>query len=128
MMIKVLTLLILMSATTHAQKFYTVASVRDGDSLRVVGIKKAIRVLGINAPEISGPFGKHADPYGPEATLALRALLEGQKVRLGFEPKSRLDRCNDRLLYYLFTEQGINVSLEMVLRGHAIYERRFYTR
>lgn len=91
-------LLLLLAAVADAKTFpptrhlYPVISVEDGDTITVQSIfvkhlavagdpcaptpgVLVIRLLGINAPEVDGPFGKKGQTWGPEARAALAATF-----------------------------------------------------
>lgn len=135
--------LVFLATSASAQRFYQIRSVHDADTFKLVGIKKPVRLLGINAAEVKGAFGRKAEPYGYESRTALLDLLgcmptptkaDGEAVRcthavrLGFEPKSRVDRCDNRVLFYIYRDDGLFVDLELVRTGNARYDDRFYTR
>ncbi len=87
------------SATTLAvlaEQAAIVASVTDGDTIRVVfadGSNEPVRLIGIDAPEAR-------DPLGLEAKALLHSLVSGQSVRLVPDVSDR-DRF-DRLLRYVY--------------------------
>ncbi|MBM3705776.1 MAG: hypothetical protein FJW66_04545 [Actinobacteria bacterium] len=87
---------------------YTVKEVIDGDTF-ILEDGIAVRLLGINSPEIDRYFYE-------EAKEALRYMVEGQKVQLERDI-SDADRYG-RLLRYVFMGE-LFVNLEMVRRGFA---------
>lgn len=95
-----------------------VQRVVDGDTIRVRhrGESERVRYIGIDTPEMSHPrVGR--EPFGPEATEANRELVEGERVRLVFGPERRDDY--DRLLAYVYLEDGTFVNAELVEQGWA---------
>lgn len=95
----------------------TVDYVHDGDTLFLnmeSGERLKVRLLGIDTPEV----GDNLECFGNEARGALRDLLpEGRSVHA-----LAVDRETDRFgrsLYYLFTDGGTNVNLELVSTGAA---------
>ena len=58
-----------------------VLEVTDGDTLVVEGIG-SVRILGIDTPETMHPDMDGPQPFGQEASEALRELVEGKRVRL----------------------------------------------
>jgi endonuclease YncB( thermonuclease family) len=91
----------------------TVASVTDGDTIRVLlpdGSNEPVRLIGIDAPEPNQPFGD-------DAKGLLASLVAGQTVRLVPDVSDR-DRFGRLLRYVYVSEQFIN--LKMVESGLAI--------
>lgn len=94
----------------------TVDYVHDGDTLFLSDGRK-VRLLGINTPEI----GDRAECYGEEATRELRELLPvGTTVWVvhDLEPFDQYGRS----LLYVYTQEGLNVNLELLRRGAAEVE------
>lgn len=80
------------------------------DPLLGVPVILAVRLLGINANELS-------DPGGPEARDALRSLLPlGTVVTLR---AVRPDKYAGRILAHLTTAAGVDVSAWMIEHGYA---------
>jgi micrococcal nuclease len=79
--------------------------VSDGDTIRVQisGASESVRLIGIDAPEISHS-GAAADCYSDEASSFLTTLVEGQTVWLESDVNDR-DRYG-RLLRYVWLRQG----------------------
>lgn len=108
------------SSFTPEGKFVRVPVVRivDGDTIRVRTSEReeAVRYIGIDTPEVRHPrLGKQ--PFGPEASAANRALVEGREVILVFDVAER-DRYG-RLLAYVYLPDGTFVNAELVARGFA---------
>jgi endonuclease YncB( thermonuclease family) len=98
---------------------YTVHRVVDGDTVRLIidGTSESIRLIGIDTPETVHPRIP-VQPYGPEASAYLKALLPpGDLVRLELDVQAR-DRYG-RLLGYVYTEDGRQVNLLIVQAGLA---------
>lgn len=101
------------SAATSAVVEY----VHDGDTL-FLGDGRMVRLLGINTPEI----GENAECYGDEATTLLRQLLpEGSAVWVlpDVEPLDQYGRS----LLFVYTDDGLNVNLELLELGAAEVEQ-----
>jgi micrococcal nuclease len=99
-----------------------VSQVYDGDTIVVSrGPKQtAIRLIGVDTPEISRP-DTPVEFYGPEAADFTRRMLEGAWVRLEFESPDRPGGPVDqygRTLAYVITEDGKNFDLELVRKGY----------
>jgi micrococcal nuclease len=92
-----------------------VTRIVDGDTIYVNG-DRSIRYIGVDTPETKHP-SKGKQPYGPEATEANRKLVEGRKILL-VKDVSETDRYN-RLLRYIFLEDGTFVNLKLVEDGYA---------
>jgi endonuclease YncB( thermonuclease family) len=107
--------------TAQAQTLgpYQVLSVTDGDTIRVEidGESVPIRLIGIDTPETVHPRIP-IQPYGPEASAYLKALLPpGDSVQLELDVQAR-DRYG-RLLAYVYTEDGRQANLLMAQAGLA---------
>ncbi|TNE90253.1 MAG: nuclease [Deltaproteobacteria bacterium] len=94
-----------------------VACVLDGDTLDIGAcgeeLGERVRLLGINAPEIAHDPDP-AECFGPEAEVALRAELAGERVRLTFD----VDACEDtygRALAWVWLEDPTQPDAEPVL-------------
>ncbi len=76
----------------------------DGDTVTVRlpgGATERVRLIGINAPELSHPdLGIRAEPFGADATAYTRAALAGREVHLELDVQER-DRYG-RLLAYVW--------------------------
>lgn len=90
----------------------TVTAVIDGDTIEVQmgGQSWRVRYILINAPEAG-------EPFGPAATAANRALVEGATVTL-VQDVSETDRFG-RLLRYVYLPDGRFVNGELVRQGYA---------
>lgn len=100
-----------------------VVHITDGDTIRVRlanGREERVRYIGIDTPEIGHEPGQADEPWGPEATVANRRLVEGEDVLLERDI-SDTDRY-DRLLRYVWVEGDsgwLMVNGELVTRGLA---------
>ena len=107
------------------EHFYKVVEIIDGDTIKVkIGTKiETVRLLGIDTPEIGG--SKERSCYGEEAKRKTKEILENKFVYLIPEPLV-LDRDKyNRLLRYVFLEDGLFVNAYLVKQGFAfnyIYE------
>jgi micrococcal nuclease len=93
---------------------YQVTQVVDGDTIKVETLGK-VRYIGMNTPETHHPT-KGVEPYGPEACLANRKLVEGKRVRLQMDMQQR-DKYG-RLLAYVYVG-SIFVNAYLVEIGYA---------
>jgi micrococcal nuclease len=93
--------------------FCTIERIIDGDTVTCVEGAERIRLLLIDAPELSqGPFGRLAR----EAMIDI--LPPGERARVEIDVQAR-DRFG-RLLAYLHTPAGTMVNEEMVRAGYAV--------
>lgn len=105
------------NSTMQDGELYQVDSVTDGDTIKVQAGSKVetIRFIGIDTPEVYGG----AECYGKEASSRMKQLAEGKRVRLEVDPsQGDIDRYN-RLLRFVFTEDGQNIGEVMLREGYA---------
>jgi micrococcal nuclease len=97
----------------------SVVRVVDGDTVEVQvgGREETVRLIGIDTPETVDPRSP-VECFGVEASARTKALLpEGTEVRLAadVEPRDRYDR----LLAYVYRDDGTFVNLALVEDGYA---------
>jgi micrococcal nuclease len=97
----------------------SVVRVVDGDTVEVQvgGREETVRLIGIDTPETVDPRSP-VECFGAEASDRSKALLpEGTEVRLvaDVEPRDRYDR----LLAYVYRDDGTFVNLALVEDGYA---------
>ncbi len=100
--------------------YYRVIKVIDGDTIDVkIGEKiKRVRIIGINTPEIVDPrktvecFGKEASKKAKEILLDKNVTLQNDLTQPDFDKY-------DRLLRYVFLEDGTDYGLQMIKEGYA---------
>ena len=97
-------------------------AVVDGDTAKIEfeGETISMRIIGIDTPETVHP-SRPVEPYGPEATVTARELLEGKTVTLEYDADPEHDRFGryGRLLVYLRLEDGSDFGKLMVADGFA---------
>jgi micrococcal nuclease len=96
-----------------------VVRVVDGDTVEVEvgGREETVRLIGIDTPETVDPRSP-VECFGEEASDRTKALLpEGTEVRLVADVEAR-DRY-DRLLAYVYRDDGTFVNLALVEDGYA---------
>jgi micrococcal nuclease len=99
---------------------YPVIKVVDGDTIDVSinGTTERIRLIGINTPETVDPR-KPVECFGREASAKAKELLANKKVYLEADPtQGERDKYN-RLLRYVFLEDGNSFNLLMIKEGYA---------
>ncbi|MCU0491407.1 MAG: thermonuclease family protein [Chloroflexaceae bacterium] len=97
-----------------------VETVVDGDTIRVrIGNRsEPVRMLGVNTPE-TGAGSTTRECFGPEASDWTKQALAGQTVLLEFdESQGRRDRF-DRLLAFVWLEDGRLFNLDLLTAGYA---------
>jgi len=96
-----------------------VVRVIDGDTIEVCCIAdrpEKVRYIGVNAPETKHPT-KGVEAFGMEAAASNKMRVAGKTVRLEFDMQRR-DR-HDRLLAYVYLEDGTFVNAWLVEQGYA---------
>ena len=109
------------------EKLYSVVKVIDGDTINVNigGITETIRLIGINTPETVDPR-KPVECFGIEASNKAKELLTNKKVRLEADPTQGERDKYDRLLRYIWLEDGTFFNKKMISDGYA-YEYTYDT-
>lgn len=105
---------------TASSTKYEVVKVVDGDTVDVSinGKIERIRMIGIDTPETVDPR-KPVQCFGVEASNKTKALLSGKKVVLESDStQGERDKYN-RLLRYVFLEDGTSFGLLMIREGYA---------
>ena len=101
---------------------HAIVSVVDGDTAKIEfeGETISMRIIGIDTPETVHP-SRPVEPFGPEATVRARELLEGKTVKLEYDADPEHDRFGryGRLLVYLRLEDGSDFGKLMVADGFA---------
>ncbi|MDO8622494.1 MAG: thermonuclease family protein [bacterium] len=92
-----------------------VAQVVDGDTIVLEG-GETVRYIGIDTPETVDPR-RGVQCFGPEASKANKALVEGKRVRLVADVEDR-DKYH-RMLRYVYLPDGTFVNLELARQGFA---------
>ena len=106
-------------ASKEKDKTFKVVSVVDGDTIRVDydGKEELVRLIGINTPEVDGPYTEK-ECYGDEASVFAKEKLTGQWVTLEAD-SSQSDRDKyDRLLRYVSLD-GEDFGKLSISRGYA---------
>jgi micrococcal nuclease len=94
-----------------------VVSIHDGDTLNLrdsTGATETVRIIGIDTPEVYPEY----ECFGDEATDELNRLAPvGSTLRVTVDADPFDDY--DRLLLYLWNDQGVFVNLALVENGYA---------
>ena len=111
----------LLAGTVAPAEAQRVRQVIDGDTITVSGVG-VVRLIGVDAPEKTGSY-RESEPFGDAATKCLKALVDGQIVRLEYDGP-RKDQYN-RTLAYVVLPDGRTANEEMIRAGFAETYRRF---
>lgn len=97
-----------------------VTKVIDGDTIQVVinGKNETLRLIGIDTPETVDPR-KPVQCFGKEASAKAKSLLSNKSVRLEADPTQGERDKYQRLLRYVFLEDGTNFNKLMINEGYA---------
>lgn len=99
---------------------FKVIKVIDGDTINVEINEKVetLRLIGIDSPETVDPR-KPVQCFGKEASAKAKSLLSGKSVRLESDPTQGERDKYQRLLRYVFLEDGTNFNKLMISEGYA---------
>lgn len=99
---------------------YTVKEFRDGDTVLVSmsGRDEEIRFIGIDTPETHKPDSP-VECYGAAAAAYTKNRIGAQRIRLVSDSLTTNRDRYDRLLRYVYLEDGTNLNLELVQKGYA---------
>lgn len=102
-----------------ANELLSVAKVVDGDTLSVSidGKTQTIRLIGLNTPETVDPR-KPVECFGKQASDKAKKLLTGKKIRIEKDPSQGDYDKYQRLLAYVFLEDGTNFNKYMIQEGY----------
>lgn len=97
-----------------------VIRVIDGDTIEVsIGeTKEIVRLLGIDAPESVDPE-RQTQCFGIQAAEQLRLLVNSKRIYLGVDRFAPNRDKYERLLRYVYNENGEMINLEMIKKGYA---------
>jgi len=98
---------------------YPVVRIIDGDTIivRINGKLEKVRLIGLNTPETVDPR-KSVECFGKEASDEAKKILAGRSVRLETDPSQTARDKYDRLLAYIFLEDGTNFNKMMIESGY----------
>lgn len=97
----------------------SVVRVVDGDTIDVLieGKKTPVRFIGVNAPETYQ--GKKAECFAEESFEYVKNRIEGKHVSLVADDTQENKDIYERLLRYIFLDDGTNLNLELIQKGYA---------
>jgi micrococcal nuclease len=98
----------------------------DGDTIEVIlaGKKEKVRLIGIDAPETVDPR-RPVGCYGVEASKEMTSLVANKNVTLKTDSQSSDRDKYQRLLRYVYTENGDFINAEMIQKGYAFAYKVF---
>ncbi len=107
-------------APSNLKEKYKVVKVIDGDTVDVLidGKVERLRLIGINTPETLDPR-KPVECFGIEASNKAKELLTDKYVFLESDPSQGERDKYQRLLRYVFFENGESFNLQMIQEGFA---------
>jgi micrococcal nuclease len=109
----------------------TVGRIIDGDTLNVdiSGHSESVRLLGVDAADLDyeKPLTGNSQPcFALEAKAELARLLSGQKTaHLAPDPLNTNRDAYDRLLRYVYLEDGLLVNHSLIESGHGRFLARY---
>ncbi len=114
-------------AVRFVDTYYKVIKVTDGDTLHIDynGTDEKVRLIGINTPETTDPR-KEVECFGKEASDRMKGLVEGKIVRIEYDESQNLRDAYNRLLAYVYLEDGEMINRKMIAEGYA-YEYTYMT-
>jgi len=97
-----------------------VYKVIDGDTVSVTieGVNRTVRLIGVDSPEVTGPYTA-AQCYGNESSAMVKERLTGKKVRLASDTASGDTDKYNRLLRYVYLEDGTLFNQWLIEEGYA---------
>lgn len=100
--------------------FNTVIKVIDGDTVAVSmnGVSEIVRLIGVDTPETVDPRTT-VQCFGKEASEMTMQLLSGKRVSLEFDATQGVRDKYNRLLAYVFREDGLFVNQYLIENGYA---------
>lgn len=100
--------------------YYEVTKVTDGDTIHIDmdGRDEVVRLIGINTPETVDPR-RPVQCFGKEASTRMKELASGKIVRLEYDQSQNTRDAYDRLLAYVYLEDGQMLNRKMIAEGYA---------
>lgn len=107
------------SALVKDSGYYRVSKVYDGDTIEVdmLGSSEKIRMIGVNTPETHDPR-KPVECFGQAASDYTHKQLNDRKVRLEADPINQNRDRYDRLLRYVYLEDGTLYNAKLIEEGY----------
>lgn len=108
------------SSESLVDTYYKVLKVVDGDtfSLDINGKAEIVRIIGADTPELKDPR-KPVQCFAAEASAKASEWLEGRRVKIAKDPTQGERDKYDRLLLYLWRDDGFFYNQEIIKQGYA---------
>lgn len=105
--------------SVQAPGFYKVTEVVDGDTIEVNmdGTLERVRLIGIDTPETKQP-NSPVECFGEIASNFAHQLMDGKSVRLEADPINTNRDRYDRLLRYVYLNDGSLFNAEVIKQGY----------
>lgn len=99
--------------------YYLVVEVYDGDtfSVNMDGMVEKIRMIGVDTPETHHPNAP-VQCFGESASQYTKKILNGSKVRLEADPTNSNRDKYQRLLRYVYLQDGRLLNAEIIKDGY----------
>ena len=100
--------------------YYEVGKVTDGDTIHITmdGRDEKVRLIGINTPETVDPR-RTVECFGKEASTRMKELVGGKIVRLEYDDTQSVRDAYNRILAYVYLEDGQMINRKMIAEGYA---------
>ncbi len=104
----------------QADVLYSVIKIVDGDTITISmnGSPETLRLIGIDTPEAVDPRTP-VQCFGAEASSKTKELLTGKKIRIEKDASQGERDKYDRLLAYVYREDGLFINKYLVENGYA---------
>lgn len=102
-------------------EYRKVIRVVDGDTIILDG-QERVRLIGVDTPETVHP-SKPVEYFGKEASAFTKRMVEGKNIKLAFDQQKK-DKY-DRLLAYVYLEDGTFLNAEIIKQGYGHAYTRF---
>lgn len=102
------------------EKLVKVVNVVDGDTvlINLEGTVELVRLIGVDAPEIKGPYSEE-QCYGKESYEYLKDILNGEMIVIKSEDDSSDRDKYNRLLRFVYLSDGTLLNSHLIEEGYA---------
>lgn len=108
------------SVPSSQYTYYQITRVVDGDTVKISmnGKEETFRLIGLDTPETVDPR-KEVQCFGIEASNKAKELLTGKKVRVETDSSQGTYDKYNRMLGYIYLEDGLFYNKYMIEQGYA---------